>query len=496
MENNNKDCTTCASGWFWQTDANLAYTHVSQSYEKITGRKVSTMIGQSSRDLYKGLFPREKQNWQQHLHELENRENCPEFTFTTFQENGKYMSIRKKTRAILNENGVFQGYRGTSKDVSEVVAKDRVAAMVHEALATYPDGIMLADLNEQIIFTNNRYHEIYPALPDRREICKYSTEEILRFMTQAGMNTHPLARLDPEAWIAMRLAQFHGADAGEGETSHASGSTYQYRFQRTQDGGMIHMLADITERKQAAEEIKENRDELEKLNRQKDSFFNIIAHDLKTPFTSLLGISQLLSAKAEDLSRARVVEYSNLLHQSADGAFKLLEDLLDWSRLQLDRLEFEPQTFDVSALLQDNIERQRVFANTKNIEILNTARQAFTIYADVAMVATIFRNLLNNAIKFTPNGGQILVNVQDYRGTIEVSFKDNGEGVPAQWLDKVFVLGEKTSKKGTNGESGTGLGLPLCLALAKKQGGDILVENVKPQGVIFRVLLPAGQCSK
>jgi len=220
--------------------------------------------------------------------------------------------------------------------------------------------------------------------------------------------------------------------------------------------------------------------------------FDIIAHDLKTPFTSLLGMSQLLSDKAEDLSRARVVEYSSLIHRSADGAFKLLEDLLDWSRLQLDRLDFAPETFDVSELLKDVIERQRVFANTKKIEILNTARQTIPIYADVAMVATIFRNLLNNAIKFTPNGGQILVDVQDYGGTIEISFKDNGEGVPAQWLDKVFVLGEKTSKNGTNGESGTGLGLPLCLALAKKQDGDILVENVKPQGAVFRVLLPAG----
>jgi len=269
MENNIKDCTTCASGWFWETDANLAYTYVSRSYEKVTGRKISTLIGRTSRDLYKGLFPEEKPIWQQHLHELENRESCAEFTFTTFQENG------------LDENGIFQGYRGTSKDVSEVVARDRVAGMVHEAFATYPDGIMLADLNEQIIFTNNRYHEIYPALPGRLEICKYTTEEILRLMTQAGMNTHPLARLDPEVWISMRLAQFRSADAGEGETSHASGSTYQYRFHRTRDGGMIHTLTDITDRKLAAEEIKSKHDELEKLNRQKDSFFDIIAHDFR-----------------------------------------------------------------------------------------------------------------------------------------------------------------------------------------------------------------------
>lgn len=253
---------------------------------------------------------------------------------------------------------------------------------------------------------------------------------------------------------------------------------------------VLVQIYDISDKKRAEKKIEAQRDELAKLNHQKDKFFEIIAHDLKSPFTALLGFSKILSVQAKELDADQVAEYGSMVHRAADQAFKLLEDLLDWSRLQLDRMEFELAPFDVSKLIKANLLRFEPVAASKGIQIGGDTVQELGVYADTHMVDTILRNLISNAIKFTEAGEEISVGAKKNGEWIEVSVKDTGVGISPEKIKDLFTLGQKISTKGTRGESGTGLGLQLCKELVEKQGGEIHVESIEGKGSTFCFTLP------
>jgi len=260
-----------------------------------------------------------------------------------------------------------------------------------------------------------------------------------------------------------------------------------------EDGSPQYVLVqiyDISDKKRAEKEIQTQRDELAKLNYQKDKFFEIIAHDLKSPFNALLGFSHILSTQAKQLDADKVAEYGALIHRAADQAFKLLKDLLDWSRLQLDRIEFNPAAFDVSKVIKTNLPRYEPVAASKGIKIDGDALKELEVYADPYMVDTILRNLISNAIKFTETGGKIFIGANKKGQCVEVSVKDNGVGISPEKIEHLFTLGQKISTKGTHNESGTGLGLQLCNELVERQGGELFVESIEGKESTFRFTLP------
>lgn len=240
------------------------------------------------------------------------------------------------------------------------------------------------------------------------------------------------------------------------------------------------------------EDLDQIRRELEKLNTQKDNFFAIVAHDLRSPFNALLGFSQLLSASAETATPTKIAEYSNSIHSAANQAYKLLEDLLDWSRLQLDRIEFLPEDFNLSDLVDTCHQRYELVAAGKDIRVLNETPAGIHVMADINMVDTILRNLVSNALKFTPAGGTVAVTANEHDGRIFVSVRDTGVGIPPDRLNKLLELGETKSTTGTDGETGTGLGLQLCRELIDKHDGELTIESAPGSGSVFTFSLPGG----
>ncbi len=235
------------------------------------------------------------------------------------------------------------------------------------------------------------------------------------------------------------------------------------------------------------------RDELDTLNKRKDKFFSIIAHDLKSPFNALLGFSSILQSRGMEMEKQQVVEYGDLIHQSAGQAFKLLEDLLDWARLQMGRMDFDPQHLDISDEIGKSISLFQSVARAKNIELKSDCKTGLNVHADRHMVNTILRNLINNAIKFTPEDGEITLSVRPSGEWNEISVTDNGVGIPADKLDRLFHIEEKITTKGTNGETGTGLGLHLCRELIERHGGEISFDSTEGAGSTFRFTLPAEE---
>ncbi len=247
---------------------------------------------------------------------------------------------------------------------------------------------------------------------------------------------------------------------------------------------------DITELKKAEEALRDSEKILQQLNDQKDKFFSIIAHDQKGPFNALLGYTSLLSSGVADFNRDKVVEYSDAVHESAEWVFKLLENLLEWALLQRGRMEFEPAPMNLKEIIDTNLELFTPAAQEKAIRLTTKRKHLLNVFADVRMVDTVVRNLVNNAIKFTPEKGQITISARENGKWAEVEVTDTGVGISADKAALLFRLDEKTSTVGTGGETGTGLGLILCKELVEKQGGEIYVESAEGEGSAFRFTLP------
>ena len=231
--------------------------------------------------------------------------------------------------------------------------------------------------------------------------------------------------------------------------------------------------------------------ELENLNQQKDKFFSIIAHDLRSPFTALLGFSSMLQDRADKLSPEKIKEFASHIHESGNRVFKLLENLLEWARLQMDRIEVEPKLVSLGDIAHKTIEVLGPVAAEKDIKLVERGTP-INAFADEHMIDAVIRNLVNNAIKFTPHEGTIAImyDADESEGVARVSVMDTGVGMNAQTTQKLFKLSENVSTKGTDGEGGTGLGLLLCYELVHRNQGTISVESEQGAGSTFTVTLP------
>jgi PAS domain S-box-containing protein len=236
--------------------------------------------------------------------------------------------------------------------------------------------------------------------------------------------------------------------------------------------------------------IKENETKLKELIATKDKFFNIVAHDLKNPFTSLLGSSELLYENINDLDTKNIHDLALILHDSAKSGYAILLNLLDWSRSQTGLLKINSEKLNLRILIDENICALQLPATNKQIEIYNEVNEDIYVFADKNMINTILRNLLNNALKFTYKSGKVIVNKEIYGHEVIVSVKDNGIGIPEDKIDSLFHIEVKNSMPGTENELGTGLGLKLSKEFVEKLGGRIWVESSSNQGSEFRFTIP------
>lgn len=237
--------------------------------------------------------------------------------------------------------------------------------------------------------------------------------------------------------------------------------------------------------------VKKANHQLEQSNKEKDKFFSIIAHDLKSPFNGILGLSEMLLEEARDIGNESLVKYANLIHSSTQHTFELLKNLLEWARMQQGRIPFSPKSFLLNDLVNHEIKGLANVANQKNIELINGLREHVMLMADENMIRTVMRNLVANAIKFTPKNGKIKIDTQIVDNAMEVSVSDTGMGMSKETMNKLFKIETSFTKKGTENETGTGLGLILCKEFIEKHGGQIWVESKEGQGSIFTFSIPA-----
>lgn len=236
--------------------------------------------------------------------------------------------------------------------------------------------------------------------------------------------------------------------------------------------------------------INKKNEELVNLNATKDKFFSIIGHDLKGPFNAVIGFSELLEVEVKEKDYAGVEEYAGIIKNASLRAMSLLNNLLEWSNSQTGRMEYRPEKFDIVGLIEELTLFYGDAARQKSIVLTKETPTEALVFADKAMIGTVLRNLISNSIKFSHQGGTIVISMDQFPNEIVVSVKDDGVGISIVDQEKLFRLDTNHSTKGTLQEIGTGLGLILCKEFIEKHGGKIRVESVPGIGSRFYFSIP------
>jgi signal transduction histidine kinase len=261
--------------------------------------------------------------------------------------------------------------------------------------------------------------------------------------------------------------------------------------------GRVTICEDITEQKEAEAQLlathtklKEKNLQLAELNASKDKFFSIISHDLRSQFNILLGYSNLLVENVERYSPAELSSQAQKLQDSAQRLYTLLENLLTWSRIQRGAMRYEPESIQLNELIEETLDLFLSQAEHKTITLQNAIPPDIQVYADYQMLHTILRNLLSNALKFTPAEGRVEISARNDAAAVEIALADSGVGISPADVPRLFRIDSQYTQQGTAGEKGTGLGLSLCKDLVEKNQGRIWVHSEIDHGTTFTFTIP------
>jgi PAS domain S-box-containing protein len=254
---------------------------------------------------------------------------------------------------------------------------------------------------------------------------------------------------------------------------------------------VLQFVRDITERIEAEKEIQQKNADLQKLNAEKDKFFSIISHDLRSPFQALLGYYPLTMERIKTYPLEKVQLLLFDMRTSAEKLFDLLENLLEWSKMQRGLTSFHPSAIRLQEVIAEIVKIIRNSADKKMIEISCDIPEHLAVNADKRMFDSIINNLVFNAVKFTHKQGQVTISAMAMPDNlVEISIKDKGIGMNKEMIDSLFRLDADVSHKGTEGEPSSGIGLFICKDFVEKHGGKIWAESEEGKGSTFRFTLP------
>ena len=389
-----------------------------------------------------------------------------------------------------DENGNILSHEGIIRDINErknaeeELARERY--LMHMLMDNLPDHIYFKDLESRFIRINKSHAQLFGLVDPDLAIGKTDADffsgdhsqqafedemEIIRTSQMLSIEEKETYNDRPDIWVSTIKMPLYDK---EGKTI-----------------GTFGISRDITKQKLQQTEIKLKNEELQKLNIEKDKFFSIIAHDLRNPLGSFMGYTELMVEDIDNMEMEEIRSMAIEMKNSAYNLYNLLENLLEWSRIERGITGFEPKTYNLMTIITESMQPVVESANKKEIEIGFNVPEDMEVYADQNMLKSTIRNLATNAVKFTPKGGRITLTANQAIGNfLEISFKDTGIGMNKEILEKLFRLDAHVSRSGTEGEPSSGLGLILCKDFIDKQGGKIWVESEPGKGSIFYFTIP------
>jgi len=273
-------------------------------------------------------------------------------------------------------------------------------------------------------------------------------------------------------------------------TCYLEYSIIPLRKENNEIKGFIAYISEITTRKKAEMLLEDQAKELQKLNLTKDKFFSIIAHDLKSPFNAIMGFSELMLQNYNDLDDATFIKGLKTIESAGNHAYKLVENLLLWSKNQTKGNNFTPEWLDLNKQISESLILAESAIQNKELKVTFIQERTYPIYTDRNMIDLVLRNLISNAIKFTHKKGKISVSISENNKEILTSITDSGIGISESKLATLFEINKPKNTLGTDNEQGTGLGLILCKDFIENLGGKIWVESTPGIGSTFTFSLP------
>ncbi len=348
--------------------------------------------------------------------------------------------------------------------------------------STSPDGIVLCDLDHCIINASNAAYRMLQITEKENgkvnfnDLIHWEDEEIykkfLNGLTNDGNTT---------VFAELRMVLPNGTCFWSEQNASILLDS------NCNPNGYIIIFRDISKRKADESKLLQYTHELDESNRAKDMMFSIIAHDLKSPFSALLGLSNILKQEAnkEDTNIDIIRKFSNIIQESTAKQYDLLTNLLEWSRLQSNKIVIRTEQLNLNDIITYNVNIGLTMAVNKNITLEYTTPGDYPLVSDRAIINTILRNLTNNAIKYTPQNGHVTISLIQKDHMYLVSVQDSGVGITEENIEKLFKPGVVQSTPGTANEKGTGLGLILCKDFVNMIGGDIWVKSTYGHGATF-----------
>lgn len=391
--------------------------------------------------------------------------------------------LTQKNSRILKQNKKLEALskKLISKNREVIEQNEKLDAIFSNAII----GIGFADQNHKYLYMNKKWSDMLG----------YSLEEVNK-LTQEDV-VHPDDREDTINEMNKLLKGKKDEIRMEKRYIRKDGSVFWgelYASSVKDEMGYIRytigVIVDVSERKIAEDLLIKSELQLREVIATKDKFFSIIAHDLKNPLSVISNMSEHLNSNYNDFSDKKKQAYVQLINESSLILYKLLENLLEWSRAQTGKMSFDPKEFDLYELSINNANLFDERAKEKNITIDANIEENSLIIADYNMINTVMRNLVSNSVKFTNSGGKVKIYSEKVNGMYNIYVSDNGIGIDSDNLSKIFRIDESHSTLGTDNEEGTGLGLILCKEFIDKHNGKIDIQSELGVGTTFKVTIP------
>ncbi len=399
----------------------------------------------------------------------------------------KIISLVRKF-PVFDENNQLIATASISRDISDY---KRALEQLHASEEKYRlllhsqgEGVGLIDERDRFVFVNPRAGEIFGVKEGSlkgKSLKDFLDKKNARIVEQKTSKELPGGRESYELMISRP----------DGEKKYIQ-VTATPQFKDEKYTGTFGVFMDITQRKQTEIALKESEKQLKNANAAKDKFFSIIAHDLKNPFNSIIGFTQLLLENYSSFDQETMLKYIKLINDSSTLAHNLLENLLEWSRVQTGSIRFNPAPFDIHNLTGKILPLFDIVIVSKNLKI-NNKTESLIVHADKNMISTVLRNLISNAAKFTGQEGRITISASRLKNMAEITVSDTGTGIPEKDIPKLFRIDVHFTTTGTSQETGTGLGLILCKQFVEKNNGEIWIKSKQGRGTKTGFTLPLAE---
>ncbi|PLX17259.1 MAG: hypothetical protein C0599_13890 [Salinivirgaceae bacterium] len=365
-----------------------------------------------------------------------------------------------------------------SKQSAQLELMNKELKKLSVAASETDNGIIITDKNGEIEWVNRGFEKMYGfSLDELHKAYGYN-------LKNAGRSEN-MDNLFDEVFNKKKSVNY------ESEVEAKNGKVVQVQTTLTpilnDQGEIVYMVAIDTD----ISEIKSVQEELSKTISAKNKLFSIIAHDLRNPFNSLLGLTELIIEQYDSLQPNELLQFIKDLNNASKSTYSLLLNLLDWSRSQRNKIELHPDNHNLYNLVEESLESFFGMLEKKSIRVQFDVPENYTVFVDKPTVETVFRNLISNAIKFSPNGSQIFIIANQQRSKVFIEVRDEGVGIPEEHINSIFSIDRQYSTQGTEQERGTGLGLMLCKDFIEKNNGTISVTSRVNEGSTFIVMLPS-----